>query len=244
MSGSALLSRSRTPAGSHLLTARRPPRRGFRMLVAVLALLVLATAGWLVAFSGVFAVQQVEVTGVQVLTSTQVRTAAQVPLGTPLLRQDTDAITARVATLKLVKGVTVTRRWPRTIVVAVQERTPLLAVRQPDGFLLVDSSGVGFLDAPSVPKQVVLADVDPTNTPLLTQVGVVAAALPAKLKGKVSKIEALTPDGIKLVLKDGDVVTWGSSEQSAVKAEMLAGVLKFSARAYDVSAPPNATYRR
>jgi cell division protein FtsQ len=204
---------------------------------------VAVTAGWLVGFSSVLAAHRVQVTGTKVLSQDQVRTAAQVPLGTPLARQDVGAIADRVAALSLVSTVTVSRQWPTTVVVAVQERTPVLAIRQPAGLLLVDRTGVGYQTVAAVPDGVLVADVDPANPALLTEVGVVASALPAKLRSRVDRVEALGPDAIRLVLKDSDVVVWGSSSESVLKAEVLLALLKQKGSTYDVSAPHTPAYR-
>ena len=209
----------------------------------LLVLALLATGGWLVGFSSVLAARTVRVTGFRTLSADEVRTAARVPLGVPLARQDVDAIATRVHALRVVDSVTVSRTWPTTVSIAVTERTPVLAVRQPDGFVLIDASGTWYLTVPTVPAGVLLADVDPTNAPMLAELAVVASALPNGLKGKVYKFTALSRDGIKLVLKDGDVASWGDSSESKLKAEVLTALLKRKATAYDVSAPHSPALR-
>ncbi|MDQ1483313.1 MAG: cell division protein FtsQ, partial [Actinomycetota bacterium] len=201
------------------------------------------TAGWLVGFSSALAARRVDVRGVRTLSPTDVRAAAQVPLGTPLARQDVDAIAGRVAGLKPVQRVQVTRQWPETIRITVQERTPVLAVRQPDGFLLVDATGYPYLTVTQVPADVVLADIDPGNPALLTEVGVVAHALPRVLKRKITHVGAYSADAIRLTLTDGDVVVWGSSDESPLKAQVLEALLKRKASSYDVSAPHSPATR-
>jgi cell division protein FtsQ len=213
------------------------------VLVFVLVLALLAGGAWLVAFSSVLAARRVDVTGVKILTADEVRSAAQVPLGTPLARQDLDRIAIQVAGLRPVSSVEVSRQWPSSITVAVRERKPLLAVRQPSGFQLVDATGVSFLAVSAVPEGVLLTDVDPTNGPLLTQVAIVAEAMPDKLKDKVVTIRAASRDGIKLALEGGDAATWGSAEDSALKASVLVALLKQPARNYDVSAPHSPAFR-
>ena len=214
------------------------------MVITLLALLVLlVVAGWVVAFSSVFAVRQVEVAGVRTLNSNEVQAAARIPLGTPLARQDLDAIADRIATLPPVRSVQVRRSWPRTVTVQVEERTAVLAVREPNGFTLVDDQGAAYLQVAEVPRHVAVAGVDPTNRRLLAEVGVVAAALPDTLRSKVSSIDAYTADGIRLRLRDGDLAFWGSSAESPLKAQVLAALLKRSATQYDVSSPHNPALR-
>ena len=118
---------------------------------------------WLMYFSPLLVVRQVAVTGHQQLRSEQVVAAARVPMGTPLARQDVDAIARRATTLPAVQAASVSRRWPDTITVTVTERRPLLAVRQPGGFALVDPEGVAFAESASVPNGVMLAEVNPAD---------------------------------------------------------------------------------
>ncbi len=63
------------------------------------------------------------------------------------------------------------------------------------------------------------------------------AALPAALSRRVNYVEVATVDQISLVLRDDRRVVWGSAEESAEKAEVLAQLLKQPARTYDVSVP-------
>lgn len=208
-------------------------------LLAGLLVLLGAAAVYVVGFSSVFATAAVTVRGEHVLTSAEVRSAAQVPLGRPLARQDLDRIAASVAELRPVRIVRVERQWPHTIAVRVVERTPVLAVRQPDGLLLLDRDGVGYQTVPTLPDGVVRAHVNPTYTALVVDVAEVAAALPKKLKADVSSIDARSPASITLVLDSGIRITWGTSEESALKAEITGTLLERKPQTVDVSAPHN-----
>jgi cell division protein FtsQ len=221
-------------------------RRSSRRLVAVLLLGVALLGGaiWLVYFSPLLVVRHVAVTGHQQLPSEQVVAAAQVPMGTPLARQDVEAIARRTTTLPAVQAASVTRTWPDTITVTVTERRPLLAVRKPGGFALVDPEGVAFAESASVPDGVVLAEVNPTDRPLLQQVGTVAVALSGSLGRQVSVLAATDAQRISLKLKSGVTVNWGSATDSALKAEIVAALLKSGrAASIDVSSPHNPAAR-
>jgi cell division protein FtsQ len=63
----------------------------------------------------------------------------------------------------------------------------------------------------------------------------VAGALPGKLAKKVDYVEVHSVDRISLVLRSGRKVTWGSADDSANKARVLAVLLDQRARSYDVS---------
>ena len=228
------------PSGATALSPSKPRRRRWRLLlgaVTALVVLLVAAGGWLVGYSSWLSTRSVTVQGARVATPQQVLQAADVPVGVPLARQDVFGIADRAAALPAVETVRVERSWPDTITISVTERTAVLAVRQPDGLLLVDRYGVGFHTVASLPAEVVLAQVDPDRQALLVDVGAVAAALPPALQRKVARIQAASPAAITLVLKSGARVTWGGPADSDLKARVTSALLKRNPRAIDVSSP-------
>jgi cell division protein FtsQ len=232
------------PGLRHQLEQRRSLRRRLLggALVAVV-LVVLAALVWLLAASPVLAAKRVTVVGQRELSVQQVQDAAAVPLGVPLIRQDLDAIAARTATLPQVASATVQRHWPSTITVTVTERRPLVAILQPDGYALVDAQGVAFETRPRVPAGVLTADADPSNAPLLVDLGTVAAALPEGLRAKVARVKATADGDVTLVLSAGTTVHWGEAAESPLKAQIVTALLKKKPRSIDVSAPHNPAVR-
>jgi cell division protein FtsQ len=223
-------------------TARR--RRPWLVALLLLGVLLLGGAVWLAYFSPLLVVRSVAVTGHKQLRSEQVVAAAQVPLGTPLARQDVEAIAQRATRLPAVRAASVTRTWPDTITVTVTERRPLLAVRQPGGFAVVDAEGVAFARSDSLPNGVQLVEVNPTDRPLLHQVGIVATALSGGLGQQVSTIAATNPDRISVKLESGVTVNWGNAADSALKAEIVVALLQTRrAASLDVSSPHNPAMR-
>ena len=224
-------------------------RRSRRVAVALAAVAVVAGAAWVVGYSDLLTADRVEVTGAQPPLADQVRSVADVPLGTPLARLDTDAVVDRVEGIADVASVTVTRSWPSTVVVAVEARQPVAVVAGADGWVLVDGEGVMFAgstagpgdDALDLPELVAPTTDDGVDA---RRAGVsVAVALPATVVGQLDRIEAPSPVEVRLVLDDGRVVTWGSAEQPQRKAEVLAALLDTPATQYDVSVPDRPTVR-
>jgi cell division protein FtsQ len=149
-----------------------------------------------------------------------------------------------VTTVPAIEAATVTRSWPSTITVTVVERRPVLAVLHPDGYVIVDKHGVAYRTQPTLPPKVVLADINTQDRPLLSEVAVVASALPDKLHGKVRLITADNRDSIALVLSSRRIVTWGSSADSELKAQVLTALLKRQPKtSIDVSSPHNPAVR-
>ena len=228
---------------------RRPVRSRRRRKVLALSViaLVLALLGaslWAVYFSTALVTKRVNVIGTHNLTGTQVSLAAQVPLGVPLARQDLDAIAERTTSLPAVESAAITRNWPSTITVTVVERRPVLAVRQSIGYVVIDKYGIAYQTQPVLPSEVLLAEVDSADSPLLSEMATVAAALPHRLRRKVDRITAGSRDSISLVLRSGGMVTWGSSSDSELKAQVMGALLKQKPKSsIDVSSPHNPTIR-
>lgn len=215
-----------------------------RIVGAVVVLGVIAGAGWLVGYSQVFAARQVSVSGGDRVTVSEVRNAADVPLGLSLARQDLDGIAGRVRSIPAVATATVERQWPTTITIRITERQAVLGIKRGSGYLLIDDQAVGFATEKTLPDRVVEAAIDPQDARVLGDAAVVAKSLPADLRKKVKRIKATSPSAIKLELDGGVEVNWGSAEESELKAQVVKTLLKEKpSRVIDVSAPHNPATR-
>jgi cell division protein FtsQ len=200
---------------------RSPRRRAVRVGIGVL---LFALALWFVWAGPLLAVSTVQVDGVSTLPAEQVREAAGIADGTPLLQVDVDAAEARVAALPQIASVEVTRGWPQSVVITVVERVPVAVVGEPGRRTLVDAEGVLFDSVTGDPPEGVVALVvddpgpgDPATMAALTAI----RALPRGLVGQIAGVAAPSPDDISMALVDGTVVEWGSAEQSPAKASAL-----------------------
>ncbi|MDH4160814.1 MAG: FtsQ-type POTRA domain-containing protein [Actinomycetota bacterium] len=214
--------------------------------VAAVALTALAVSAWLLFWSPVLSVRDVEVTGTQTISDQQVVDAAAVDAGTPLARLDVGAVADRVRSLSAVADVTVVRAWPNALHIDVTERTALAVVRTADGYGLLGDDGTVFRAVsrpqpglPFVDQTVADATTDPAAQAALA----VALELPAALSAKVAAISADHEDAIVVRLRSGATVDWGTAEQTARKAQVLLLLLPQRADHYVVSAPetPAAT---
>ncbi|HET9873840.1 MAG TPA: FtsQ-type POTRA domain-containing protein [Propionibacteriaceae bacterium] len=236
----------------HLELRRRRSRRAAWTKVAILlvAAAVVGAAVWLLGFSSVLSARGVAVDGLATMSTDEVTSAAGVALGEPLARQDVDAIAKRVAGLRGVESVQVSRDWPHSVRVSVVERAPVLALKEPGGYTLIDRFGVAFRTVPSVPNGVAVAEVavdqavsTVDGSALLRQVGNVVQQLPDSLASKVATVRATSADDITLVLTNQDRIIWGSAEQSDVKAIVIIPLMKSKASVYDVSSPGSPAIR-
>ncbi|MFC7309147.1 cell division protein FtsQ/DivIB [Streptomyces monticola] len=227
---------------------RLPPAR---TLIAALVAAVLLGAGviWLLYGSQWLRVERVTASGTQVLTPQEVRDAARVPVGAPLISVDTDGIEERLRKeLPRIDTVDVVRSWPHGIGLKVTERKPVLLIEKGGKFIEVDAGGVRFATADRAPKGVPLLQLNAASSPSLSRFGVdrllheavrVAGDLPAAVAKDARVIEVRSYDSISLELSDGRTVDWGSGEKGDTKASVLTALMKAvpKARHFDVSAP-------
>ncbi|MFF7932617.1 cell division protein FtsQ [Streptomyces sp. NPDC007940] len=235
--------------------ARRLRARRLRTIIILAVALVLLSAGavWLLYGSQWLRVERVSVSGTGVLTPEQVREAADVPVGSPLISVDTDAIEARLLRkLPRIDSVDVSRSWPHGIGLKVTERTPVLLVQKGRNFVEVDDEGVRFATVSEAPKGVPALELSLSRPDsraaslrrfgearLVREAVRVAGDIPASVARATRSVKVRSYDDISLELRGGRTVAWGSGEKGAEKARTLTALMKATpdARYFDVSVP-------
>ncbi|WP_406836898.1 cell division protein FtsQ/DivIB [Streptomyces sp. AHU1] len=233
----------------------RPPLVGrirrFRRLIILLSAVVLAGAAtvWTLYGSPWLRTEGVQVSGVRVLTAAQVREAAGVPVGSPLVSVDTDAIEARLLReLPRIDSVEVVRSWPHGIGLEVTERTPVLIVGKGAKFVEVDAEGVRFATVPEAPKGVPVLELAVSKGAaarrfpadrLVREAVRIAGDIPGEVARDTRTVKVRSYDAVSLELGGGRTVEWGSAERGRAKARTLLALMKADpgARHFDVSAP-------
>jgi cell division protein FtsQ len=224
---------------------RRRLRAALPWLVALGVLAVLALAGAVVYATPLLGVADVRVAGARLVTAGEVRAAARVAPGTPLVRVDLGAVARRVGGLPPVARVTVTRAWPRTLVVHVVERTPAAAVPVGARYAVVDRTGTVFDWSPRPPVGLPILKVhspgrdDPATRAALT----VLTALPPGLREPMTALVADAPARIRLELRGDRQIVWGDATQNDDKARVALTLLANGQKVTDVSAPSVVTTR-
>ncbi len=229
---------------------RRLARRRTLVLLVVLALAVGGFGTWALYGSDWLRVERVAVRwieGPHQVTDDQILTAAQVPVGEPMIALDKDAVRERVLdALPRVESVLVVRAWPHGVTLKVTEREAEVVMRSAGGYTEVDGAGVPFAEVDERPSGVPLLELELGNSPSLGRFGAdrirreavgVAAALPAAVRRDTQVIHVESYDSVSLELSGGRTVLWGSPEDSAAKAETLTRVMKAAEDAthFDVS---------
>lgn len=223
------------------------------VILAVLAVLLGAGSTWVLYGSSWLRVRHVSVSGARVLTPAEVRDAAAVPVGAPMISVDGNAIEARLRRkLPRIDTVDVVRSWPHGIGLKVTERTPVLLVRKNGDFVEVDDEGVRFATVSRAPKGVPMLQLSASRAGsgaasfrrfgtdrLLREAVRVAGDLPAAVAKGTRTVQVRSYDDISLELADGRTVEWGGGENGRAKARTLAALMKAApgARHFDVSVP-------
>lgn len=205
------------------------------------ALVLIAFLVWLLAFSPILRVAGIEVSGTALLSVEDVEAAAAVPMDSAMVLLDTGVIEDRVSQLPAVSSVEVRRGFPRTVRITVVERTLVYQRVQGTEFEWVDADGVVFNTTDTQSPGAVLAVTDEVEARLLKDVATVVSHIPPELKPRLERVQAKAVDRITLELKDGELVVWGSADQSELKAKVLSALLQEDAKLYDVSAPSHPT---
>ncbi len=194
----------------------------------------------LIWYSSVLSVQDVRVSGTVAVAADSVRAAAGLAPGTPLMRVDLDGVRIRVLADRRIAWASVSRVWPQSIAIQIRERTPAAVVSTSQGWTVVDSEGIGFVDSATRPEGLVAVDM--TGAGALSAIAV-ASTLPKEVAALVDHVSASSRDDVvlHLSLQPGQAVpasvVWGSADRTQDKAQVLLALLKQPALVYNVSAP-------
>jgi cell division protein FtsQ len=232
------LASSRSRFAARAAAVRRRPWLVAAWALAVVAVLVGAL--WLVELSPVLAARTVRVEGVPAGAAADIRRRAEVPVGTPLARVDTEAIAQRVIESGTLAEVSVARSWPRTIVIAASLRKPVLAFTNPQGQVKVaDKNGVVYATVRTAPKGVPVitaASGAPDRGALLAAISVLEA-MSGRQRDRVTDVRVSTANLVTLKLGTVTVV-WGGASEPQLKVKVMTALLgQKDVRTVDVSAP-------
>ncbi len=214
---------------------------------ALMAIAIVAGVAWALLESRLFVVRGVQVTGTHLVTPAQVRSAADIPSGLPLIRVNDAAVADRVEQLRQVQSARVTRDWPDKVLISVTERVPTLAVPLSQGYDLIDKYGVVVESVSEQPLDTPVLDLPAGSAqpaalrgnPAVYAAAVVVRELPRYLARQLVSVRAPSSTEVTLRLSDGVSIIWGGTGL-AEKAKELAVLMRTHARSYDVSAPDTA----
>ncbi|MEO6821828.1 MAG: FtsQ-type POTRA domain-containing protein [Candidatus Nanopelagicales bacterium] len=224
------LVQSRTEVG----VPDRSPKR-WLWAWALLAVLVVVLAAWVVGWSPMLSVREVRVLGVDPTVATEVRQVAAVSLGTPLAQVSAADVTARVETIPTVASVEIRRGWPNVLVIVITERVAVAVVADGAAFTLVEPDAATYSFTATRPPGLPLLTAP--DGPVRMAALAVLTTLPSPLRSQVVGVRAGTANDVVLTLRSGTQVRWGGTDQGARKAQIVTALLARRPALIDVTAP-------
>jgi cell division protein FtsQ len=227
---------------------KRSRRRRITWAVVIGSIVALVAVIGIGAYSPMMALREVRVEGAQRIPAADVQAAFADLMDTPLPLIDGNEVQAALERFPLIETYAVETIPPGTLVVRILERTPVGVIDTGSGLELVDGAGV-VIDRP---------DERPDGQPLIEvdggiagegfrAVAAVVRSLPDDVRVQLTRATAQTADDVHLELAGGASVVWGSSEDSPLKATVLAALMRAappdSVSLYDVSAPTSPVTR-
>ena len=230
-------------------TRRSRSRR--RLVLGGIALaVVFATLIAVAVWSPLLALKEITIVGANRVDAAAVHEAIDGQLGTPLALVDLDRLTDELAAFPLIRSYTTQSVPPHTLVVTIVERQPVGLVADGSQFAVVDPAGIVIESVATRTEglPVIAAGDASIGNPAFASAIEVLLALPPELLAQVDRASATTKDDVSLVLTGvGQGVTWGSADDSAEKATLLAALIRMTdpalAGVFDVSAPTNGIFR-
>lgn len=210
------------------------------------ALAVLLGASWVLFASSLFAFDPdhlvVEGSGTTVDMAAVVAVVTEHE-GTSLALLSTTTIHDEIMGVQNIRDVSVVRQWPTGLAVEVVAREPVASVPVEGGFALLDRDAVTVATVGEAPPELPVIAIPLTGEDgrTLDAALEVLASLPPELTAEVGSISAATQDAVTLTLRDGVVVEWGASSDSALKVQVLTTLrsneVSAGSQVFDVSAP-------
>jgi cell division protein FtsQ len=219
---------------------REAGRRRLRRALLVLGFIAVVAAAIGSVFSPLLDVDEVTVSGAIGARAVQVRTAAHIDKGVPLLLLDTASAKARIEALPWVASASVDRELPGTLAITVSERAPVAWVLGTDGSIrLVDATGYEVSVVPTVPAGLPTIGgvaVDPAVTTTFPVAARVASELTPTLRPLVAGV-VVAHDQAVLLLAGGAQVRLGVPHGINAKSRAAEAVLAAIARPENTGAP-------
>ena len=184
---------------------------GLLLTIAALSFLFIYAYNFLIS-RPYFEIKEISVRGLKELTEKDVLASAEIKPAQNLLAINTDAVIRRVAANQWVKNVYIGRELPNKLVLEVQERSPLVLVKQGSNFYLMDGEGfvfkkLGKSDEVDLPILTGINAEDKTKSPLflstLNLLKTVSSSSHYAYLGTISEIHIDDVFGLSLISDTG-----------------------------------------
>lgn len=209
----------------------------------VIAVVLCVGAGIVVWSTPVLAVKNFDVSGTTNVSVEEVEEVSGISRGDNMVRLDTAAAAQSIAGLPWVRTVTVERRFPSTVGVEVQEREPVMFLREPDGDHLIDSTGHVFAISPAPEGTMEVTGPAVDDPAVMAQLVDVVNSIDPEVRLQVARVSVPSEWEIEFELHDGRTVFWGAPENNHDKALAMRTVLTREGQHWNVSNPNLVTVR-
>ena len=231
---SVIEERSRVDTDPRFSRRRHAVARLRRRKLLVHAAFVLGVAAlvWIVFFSPLLTVSDVEVVGGGHVTAADITTIAGLDERRNLLLMSTTEVAQAVRGLAWVKRAEVDRKLPGTLRVNIVERVPALALQASEARWTIDRQG--HVLAPGAPKRLAtvaaVSDEEIVVGERVTSAEVQGALavfriIPDRLRRNVEAIFAPGSERISLSLESGLLIRLGAAEKLRAKSSVLTALL-------------------
>ncbi|HEV8682829.1 MAG TPA: FtsQ-type POTRA domain-containing protein [Actinomycetota bacterium] len=211
--------------------ARRRPWGG----IVTLTVIAMAVGAWAVASSPVFHIRDVKVKGNRHLSDSEVVRLAGIGADANLLTFPTERVARSLMRNPWIRRAEVSRSFPSTLILTIEERSEVAWVRHPNGVAVVAADGTVLNRRRKPPKALVA--IGRSGRPLrpgavlegLEEPLAVAASLAPRLRGQVERA-SLEEGQIVLHLVDGTRILYGQAGSLPEKNAALAKVLRWAGK--------------
>jgi cell division protein FtsQ len=223
---------------------------GWAKAVALVALPVLLLAGFAAAtYTPLFRLRDISVEGTKILRPHEVIVRAGIGSNTNVFHLDAGSIVTALETDPWILSATVERHLPGSVVITVQERTPVAKALVGPSPAVVAGDGVVLPGAATSGLPEIRASIGGLTDEDRTAAAAALEAMPEVLRARVSTVIAEPTGTLVMDLGGGLTVRYGGADDQLVKAAALGSVLAWAARErvalaeIDLSVPeaPSAT---
>ena len=226
--------------------ARRTRRRILIAVGSVLALVLFVLVG---VFTPLMSVREVRIEGAVTVNVDEIAAALERFDGVPLALVNENEVLDTLSGFPLIQRFAVERVPPHTLVVRIQERTPVLALETDGVMRLYDAAGVLIAEGVDRPQGVPLGGegVGDTASDAFRAAATIVRDMPAGLREQLSTADATTGQDVTFRLTSGVEVVWGNADEtkrkSLVLQTMLASLAGQSVSHIDVSSVDAPIFR-
>jgi cell division septal protein FtsQ len=216
-----------------------------KALAIAITLIIFGGGSYLLGWSSLFTVKQIEVTGAPSLNSEKEATKSlNISLGDKLARVDSRALANRLKTNDWIKSADISRNWFNgKVTVNLLPRTPVALYTEPGKpQVALDASGVTFKLQAEIPTG--LPNVSSSSVASGLIAIDVFTQMPKEFSDGIDRLTAASPRNILINGKFSGrtmQIIWGDGEDTSLKLKVITALLDLpenkSIRLIDVTAP-------